>query len=138
VSCLTSLLIVKIHILIFSYVLQIICDCVINTNFLSVKEALSMTHVQCHFPSLTLMCVCVCFFLCVWSCIHYLDVPHCHSLSIYLFEKVPRIIVFLISAFSPIFKSGISMFVNSATRHQYFLHRMFRSMLSTSPLLCIV
>ena len=41
----------------FRYVLRTICDRVININVLSVKETLSMTHVQIHIPSLTRMCV---------------------------------------------------------------------------------
>ena len=95
-------MIVKIHILIFSYVLQIICDRVINTNVLSVKEALNMTHEQIHVPSLTRMRV----FLYVCSCFQYLDVPHCHSLSTYLLEKVLAIILFLIFSFSRILNAA--------------------------------
>jgi len=127
-NCFSNLLIVELHIFIINYVLGIIYYRVINTNVLSVKETLSKTHVRT-MPHATFLRsrAYVCVFLC--SCVQYLDVPHCHSLSTYLFEK--SISNTFISYFRDFtyFKRGINTVVNSAIRHWYFTLRMFRNVL---------
>jgi len=86
---------VEIQILIVSYVLRNICDLVINTNVLSVKEALSMTRVKNHVHSLTRMCV---FFvrLVLYSVGRRTSMPFTVNIFIW---KIPAMSLFLIFEF---------------------------------------
>jgi hypothetical protein len=132
----TCLLIMKRHILIFSYVLRIICDRVTNTNVLSIKENISMTHVQIHFPSLTRMCVCF-FFACVvlYSVLRRTLLPF--TVNLFIWKSTGNNFISYFRVFM-YFKRGINTVVYSATRHWYFLHWIFRSVLWTSPLFRLV